>query len=279
MKLKKIILLLSSLIINKAVFSANMLHLNSNSYHVNYFENDLNKQEYSYSIVEGDILEKRGLKNIKDNLSAPYNYSKYYWNNGIIYYSFIPFEQKNRYIHKRNFTFSEKSIIRYAMNELEKIANIRFVEVFEKVRYNYLEIIDDDGCYSGIGADYPQTVSLGYGCLYSEIIQHELMHSLGFLHEQSRADRNFYVKINKENILPGKESNFDIGHHSTLQFGAYDYYSIMHYALNAFSKDPRKLTIVPLYRGLYWNYIGNGKSLSQLDKEALQKAYGKSFLK
>lgn len=277
--MKKIILFLTLIQIHGNIFSANMLQLSKDPLAMKEFQIDSSKNEITYSLIEGDILVKKSNNGTKESSSAPYNYSKYYWNNGTIYYSFIPFYSRNKYIHKKSFTYFEKSIIRFAMNEIEKVANVKFIEVHDKLQYNYLEIINDDGCYSGIGADYPQTVSLGNGCIYSEIIQHELMHSLGFLHEQSRADRDYYVKIIKENIQPGKENNFDIGHHSTLQFGSYDYYSIMHYALNAFSKDPRKFTIVPLYQGLYWDYIGNVKYLSPLDKEALQKAYGKAHQK
>lgn len=83
-----------------------------------------------------------------------------------------------------------------------------------------------------------QPVSLGDGCIQKGIIIHELMHAVGFFHEQSRADRDEYVKINWANVEAGLQDQFDkyslnmIDHLGT----KYDYGSVMHYAPTAFSK-------------------------------------------
>ena len=50
-----------------------------------------------------------------------------------------------------------------------------------------------------------QTVSLQrFGCIDHGIIQHELLHTLGFYHEHMRSDRDQYVKINFDNIIDCK---------------------------------------------------------------------------
>jgi hypothetical protein len=41
------------------------------------------------------------------------------------------------------------------------------------------------------------------GCMYPVSVAHELMHSLGFWHEQSRFDRDEYIQIKWDNIMPG----------------------------------------------------------------------------
>lgn len=51
-------------------------------------------------------------------------------------------------------------------------------------------------------------VSLAPTCLQKGrgIVLHELMHVLGFWHEHSRADRDRYIRVNWNEILPGKSA-------------------------------------------------------------------------
>ena len=48
-----------------------------------------------------------------------------------------------------------------------------------------------------------QQLSLGNGCVYTGTIIHEFLHAIGFYHEQSRPDRDQYVRVIRENIQGG----------------------------------------------------------------------------
>lgn len=59
-------------------------------------------------------------------------------------------------------------------------------------------------CWSYVGRQYGgQILSIGSGCDELSIVEHELLHALGFWHEQSRYDRDEYVTIVTGNIEAG----------------------------------------------------------------------------
>lgn len=128
------------------------------------------------------------------------------------------------------------------------------------------------GCGSEVGRrGGAQEVSLGTGCVTRGIAQHELMHVLGFYHEQSRPDRDNYVRINWQNIQSGMAYNFNKYSLSEVQFvDQYDYSSVMHYDTYAFSNG-RGPTVTPLQSGavIYGQRVG----LSQNDLVKINKFY------
>lgn len=60
-------------------------------------------------------------------------------------------------------------------------------------------------CWSSVGRQptLKQVVSIGPNCDTMATVEHELLHALGFWHEQSRYDRDDYVTINWGNIKAG----------------------------------------------------------------------------
>ena len=91
-----------------------------------------------------------------------------------------------------------------------------------------------------------QTISLGENCVGTacevSLPLHEMGHTLGLWHEQSRHDRDWFVSIVYANIIPGYEGNFDKALPS-LDLGVYDLKSIMHYYDASFSIGPATITL------------------------------------
>jgi hypothetical protein len=80
------------------------------------------------------------------------------------------------------------------------------------------------------------------------IASHEIMHSLGFWHEQQRYDRDAYVSIVTSNIDPSNLYNFDkYGPNQISTFNIpYEYGSNMHYGADDFSINSNQPSIVTL---------------------------------
>ncbi|KAG1650823.1 Zinc metalloproteinase nas-34 [Nymphon striatum] len=100
-------------------------------------------------------------------------------------------------------------------------------------------------CSADIGRERsgPHEVSLGRGCEHLSVILHEVGHALGMFHEQSRSDRDQYIKVITHNISP--EFQFAFNKELDYNYGIpYDYTSIMHYMRDGFSVKPgQKITI------------------------------------
>ncbi|XP_041945157.1 meprin A subunit beta-like [Alosa sapidissima] len=113
----------------------------------------------------------------------------------------------------------------------------------------HIAIKKEEGCWSYVGKNVrDQELSIGSGCDSVATVEHELMHALGFWHEQSRYDRDNYISINWGNIEEGKEHNFKIrtkDTNSTMDT-PYDYFSVMHYPKDAFSNGNGSTIITKL---------------------------------
>ncbi|CAJ0559856.1 unnamed protein product, partial [Mesorhabditis spiculigera] len=132
-----------------------------------------------------------------------------------------------------------------------------------------------DGCYSGVGKlGGQQEISLGSGCETLGIAAHEIGHSLGLYHEQSRPERDTYIRVNFQNIASGYTGSFDKRSPALSQsLGIpYDYGSVMHYAINSFSKSFGSDTITPL-RSQFSYTIGNRVEPAFYDYKAVNLMY------
>lgn len=72
----------------------------------------------------------------------------------------------------------------------------------------YFYIQSSNSCSSFVGRrGGRQPISLDEECVTSTTVKHELMHAIGFYHEQSRSDRDDYVNVDVDNIELCKHSN------------------------------------------------------------------------
>lgn len=158
----------------------------------------------------------------------------------------------------------------HAMSHLHYYTCVRFVP--RSNQRDFVQITAGNGCYSNVGrVGGRQTISLSPGCNNIGTFLHEMMHTIGFVHEQSRLDRDDYVQILWQNIIPGMSRNFDKSP-GTSPFGVeYDYSSVMHYSDTAFSRSRFLKTIVP--RGNPRIEIGQRRGLSHGDMRKINRMY------
>ncbi|XP_027039031.1 blastula protease 10-like [Pocillopora damicornis] len=136
----------------------------------------------------------------------------------------------------------------------------------------YVRFIRGSDCSSYVGrVGRRQDVSLHIDCWTTGTVAHEIGHALGFWHEQSRPDRDRYVRILWQNIQRGEKHNFRKRRRSeSSSLGVrYDYRSVMHYSPRAFSKNGRP-TIRARRRGVR---IGPLNRITRLDRLQMFRRY------
>ncbi|XP_056089807.1 LOW QUALITY PROTEIN: six-cysteine containing astacin protease 1 [Rhinichthys klamathensis goyatoka] len=148
------------------------------------------------------------------------------------------------YVISDEYSSQEKDVIFQGLRSFEESTCIRFMP--RTNQRDYINIESNSGCFSFVGCRIGgQTVSLDRGgCISLNIVQHELLHTLGFHHEHNRSDHDNHVQILFKNIIPGQEDNFDKIKTKNPET-AYDYSSVMPYGRFAFSKN-REPTIIPI---------------------------------
>jgi hypothetical protein len=110
---------------------------------------------------------------------------------------------------------------------------------------NFVTFVQGAGCASSVGCQNvrEQLVRLGAECTLGNVI-HEIGHTVGLFHEQSRNDRDGHVTVLLDNVDASYRHNFTKMMNAGKDLGNYDYASIMHYPKDAFSRNGKD-TIVP----------------------------------
>jgi hypothetical protein len=189
------------------------------------------------------------------------SYKPWLWPNGTICYQIGP-----------GFTNEQLNIIYDGMADWENKTCIRFID--EACSDGYVQIrVSQYGCCSYVGrVGCKQGLSLHPNCFSKRTVIHELGHAIGLFHEQSRPDRDKYVRILPDNIIPGALPNFNkLASFIVDSLGVpYDYNSVMHYSNKAFVKSPELVNMIPLTPGIT---VGRSVCLSPLDAIQINKLY------
>ena len=151
------------------------------------------------------------------------------------------------------------------------VANVTCIA--QTTQPNSIEVIADNVNQSNIGMVGGRQPLRVFDWTTSGIIAHEIGHALGLVHEHQRLDRDYAVKINFQNIQPGKENNFVVLSSETRS--NYDFESIMHYPTTAFSRNGQP-TIQAIDPGND-NLMGNLTRLSDRDIVTVMRMYGENM--
>ncbi len=162
------------------------------------------------------------------------------------------------YVIDGSISQSVRNEIFEAMDEWTSKTNIRFKERTNESTYVTFRTNDGD-CNCGdstLGSAAGPNNRIRLGSRSSAgLIVHEIGHTLGFIHEQNRSDRDDFVDIFPQNIQNGAISQFRITQNS-VNPGAFDVFSTMIYSSFTFSKNGQPVmlrkdgTRIPFRNGL-----------------------------
>ena len=144
------------------------------------------------------------------------------WPAGIVPYRFDPTQVSNGTI-----TSAKMQQFRDGVAEWAAFANLHFNEFTGTTPPNFVTVQEmagsEGGFSSSVGmAGGEQFVQFGPNSWNRGTVCHEVGHAIGLYHEQQRDDRDTYVVILTQNIIPGAEGNFAKLPGGSVAQGAFD---------------------------------------------------------
>ncbi|HAZ13227.1 MAG: hypothetical protein A2X86_00645 [Bdellovibrionales bacterium GWA2_49_15] len=206
-----------------------------------------------YYLTEGDILVepalKKGLKGTARRAGR--------WNNGV-----VPYEIDS--------AIADPARVEAAISYLNTQTSIRMVPRTTESDYVFFKENGTADCSSFVGRmGGKQNINVPNWCGSGSLI-HEVLHALGYYHEQSRPDRSKWIKVKWCNIQMKRWFNFFAAPFAK-KYGEFDFDSIMLYpSFNGFARDADKPTMTKR-DGSTFQAQRNG--LSAGDLAALRQMY------
>ncbi len=221
-----------------------------------------------YAVVQGDIVLGKVLNDgdqpiLSRGIGRTSKIDR--WIDGIVYYELSP-----------DLPQSGLDKAREAVAHWNQFSTLRFTErtgALQESQPDYILFEPSSGCASWVGKiGGEQAVWVGETCTAGSVI-HEIGHAIGFFHEHTRSDRDSFITVQMNNIVEGKEFNFDVIDAGAEDLGEYDYGSIMHYGDAFFSRNGQATITVP--DGVS---IGQREALSPIDLASVNQMYGTDLL-
>lgn len=212
-----------------------------------------------YMLIEEDILVPTDFYEQVDRGTWPWRQN--FWPGGI-----VPF------VFDGNVNETQRGQMLAAMQLWENVANVDFRP--RNGESNYVRIRNSSGNTSNVGMEGGEQGIWILNWNSPFVMAHELAHTLGIWHEQSRPDRDRYVQINWSNIEDGRENAFDrhddAGLYPKQAYGlpdaqTYDFDSVMHYGQSSFSDNGQPTITVKAPNQAWQTQIGQRSHLSRLD--------------
>ncbi|HXB98779.1 MAG TPA: choice-of-anchor D domain-containing protein [Terriglobales bacterium] len=220
------------------------------------------------AIYQGDILLDHVAASPNDPQSQSFGiaYSQYMW-------------PKVGSIYEIPYTIDPSSGDMTNLNTAISTFNSTFSGIIQLVAYtnqaNYIDFDFDADNTSGVCEAYEgmvggEQVVGGSGTCTVATILHELGHTVGVWHEQSRPDRNTYVNVNYGAVIKASRSNFDQIYDNQQTLSPYDYASVMEYPAFSFSRNGEPC-IESIPAGIP---LSNPNGYSAADIDGIERLYG-----
>lgn len=155
-------------------------------------------------IYQGDIVLSKHQFEILNQQQAPGTRGAIitsfaqYWPDCTVYYEFHP-------------DFEGKAIARIAMDSISSRTGVKFIQKSDPTQ-DCIYFFHGEGNHSSLGRQGGmQSISIQHGCnqqSFWEVFAHEILHALGIQHEMARYDRDDYIDIYWDNIIPSKAFAF-----------------------------------------------------------------------